>query len=330
MLLLELAIILAFSYLGIVIHIILHESGHLFGGLISGYQFTSFRIFNIIFIKENGKLTAKKYGIAGTMGQCLMAPPKCSNFNFPYVLYNLSGGIMNLLFSGLFFALYIIFRDIFPFAGIIFIPIFAMGVLIGAMNLIPLKSSGIPNDGYNAILLKKSESARRALYIMLHANASVASGVRYKDMPAEWTTLQDDYNDPLNGTLALIRLNYLMDNHDFRAAKEFAGKVLSEANKILEIHKNELRCELLFLEIIGECQQKEIEQLYTKKLKKYIKASSSHLSKRRLMYAYSKLVTHDKTETSKSLNRLNKTFLTYPYKGNLEFERELVNIIDSI
>ena len=327
---LEIAAVIVFMYFSIALHIILHETGHLLGGFISGYQFISFRVFNLIFVKENGRLTTKKYGIAGTMGQCLMTPPGHSDGNFPYHLYNLSGGIMNFLCSGVLFLPYILLRDISSWVGIILIPLIGVGVFLGTANLIPLRMSGVANDGYNVVALNKNADARRAFYLALHVVASAAKGIRYKDMPAEWSELPEDCNDPLTVTIALNHFNYLMDTHDFEAAKELAGKIVTEADKILEVYKNELRCELLFLEIIGERRQEEIERLYTGKLKKYIKASGSHLSKRRLMYAYSKLVTRDEAEISKALNKLNKTFKSYPYSGEVELERELAGIIDEL
>ena len=54
------------------IHIIIHEGGHLIFGWFSGYQFSSFRVGNIILVNNNGKLHLKKFSIPGTAGQCLM------------------------------------------------------------------------------------------------------------------------------------------------------------------------------------------------------------------------------------------------------------------
>jgi len=330
MLLLEVALLLVSLYFSFALHMILHEGGHLLGGLLSGYQFTSFRVSKIIFIKENDRLATKKHNIAGTMGQCLMTPPEQSDSDFPFLLYNLSGGLANLLWSGVFLLIYVLLRDAFNYSGVVFIPLIGVGALLGASNLIPLRLSGVANDGHNILTLKKSESARRAFHIVLHMNAKSLKGVRHKDMPAEWFKLPDDYNDPVSLSIAISYFNLLMDNHDFGAAREFGVKILAEADKMLEIHKNELRCELLFIEMIGEQRQDEVERLYTNDLKKYMKASGSHLSKRRIMYAYSKLIALDEAEAEKALDRLNKTFLVYPYKGELELERELVDIIDSL
>lgn len=55
---------------------ILHETGHLIGGLLTGYKFCSFRIGNLQLQRENGALRFRRLKLAGTGGQCLMTPPE--------------------------------------------------------------------------------------------------------------------------------------------------------------------------------------------------------------------------------------------------------------
>ena len=87
------------------IQMVIHESGHLVFGLLSGYKFISFRVGNVMFIRESGKLRIKLYNIAGTGGQCLMMPPPWTE-NLPTVLYNFGGCIMNFLSAILFIAVF--------------------------------------------------------------------------------------------------------------------------------------------------------------------------------------------------------------------------------
>jgi hypothetical protein len=250
------------------------------------------------------------------------------NRNYPYLLYNLSGGISNILWSGVFIALFITLKNILPFAAEIFIPFIGAGVFMGSMNLLPLKLSGVATDGHNIMTMKKNETARLGFYYMLLVNASIVEGIRYRDMPAEWSELPNNFNDSLSVAFALTHFNLLLDKHDFKAAKDFAERILTEADKIIEVYKNELRCELLFFEIIEECRTEEIERLYTDDLKKYMKASSTQLSKRRLAYAYQKLVAFNEGEAEKELVKFNKTCLTTPYKGELALEQELIYIVN--
>ena len=79
------------------IQVILHEGGHLVCGLMSGYQFVSFRIFNFTFIRKDGKLIIKKYAVAGTGGQCLLSPPERKLEEIPVVWYNLGGVLANVI-----------------------------------------------------------------------------------------------------------------------------------------------------------------------------------------------------------------------------------------
>ena len=76
---------------------ILHETGHLIGGLLTGYKFCSFRIGNFQLQRENGALRFRRLKLAGTGGQCLMTPPEPVDGNIPVMLYNLAGPLMNLL-----------------------------------------------------------------------------------------------------------------------------------------------------------------------------------------------------------------------------------------
>ena len=56
-------------YLGLLVHIVLHEGGHLAAGLATGYSFVSFRIGSIMLQKKEGRLRVCRYQLAGTGGQ---------------------------------------------------------------------------------------------------------------------------------------------------------------------------------------------------------------------------------------------------------------------
>lgn len=315
---------------GFVLHMFLHELGHLLFGKRSGYDFVSFRIGNIMFIKENGKLVRKKFNIVGTGGQCLMSPPEPVNDKFPYILYNLGGSFLNFISSGVCYLIYVLLSDAYPAVARVFIIFAIVGLFIGLTNIIPAKTGGIANDGYNALTLGKDEKSRRAFWLQLHINALTTKGVRYRDMPAEWFRLpsDDDLNDVMIVSVALCSVNYLIDKQEFEKAAALARHLLETADKMLEVYKNELHCELLFLEIIGECRKEEIDRLYTKQLKNYIKNTSSYVSRQRLIYTYAKLVSHDNAAAEKAYKQFAKTCTTYPNAGEVAGERDLINWVE--
>ena len=313
------------------IHIIVHEAGHLLAGLRSGYEFVSFRIFSIMFIKKNGKLSRKKFTVVGTAGQCLLSPPDCPDGKYPYILYNLGGALANFVLSGICFAVYAVFNP--GWAGSAFLLCFAgAGLVLGLSNLIPLKMGGIANDGYNAITLGRQEAARRSFWLQLRIHALQTQGVRLRDMPAEWFEVPEDadLNDVMTASSAILAFSRLVDLHLFDDAKKWGEHILLTANKLLGVYKNELLCELLFLEIIGACRKEEIERLYNKELKAYIKATSSYVSRQRLLYAYEKLASGDAVSAQKVRAKFETVCTTYPNEGEVVSEQELVGLIDAI
>lgn len=304
------------------LHVIIHEGGHLIGGRLSGYEFVSFRVYTLTFVRENGKLKRKKFTIAGTGGQCLMDPPEPVNGEYPFVLYNLGGSLMNLAVGCIAFALTPLTSG---FAEASLFAFAVIGALFGFINAIPIPTT----DGFNTLTLLRDKGSRRTFWLTLRTNALLFKGGRYRDMPEEWFELPDEGIDDnqLNISIYILRLNMFYDRFEFGKAEELVREIL-ESKKMQEVHKNELRCELLFLEIIGRRRVEEIERLYTDKLKKYIKATASYVSRQRLLYAYAVLTSRDDTEAAKVRAQFDKAAATYPNAGEIESERELMAYID--
>jgi hypothetical protein len=289
----------------------------------------------MILVKENGKLRKKRYGLAGVGGQCLMSPPEPVNGAFPFLLYNLGGSCMNFIVSGIFVTLFLLLRDAVAYSGFIFIPIAFAGALLGITNILPIKMGGVSTDGHNIISMQKSEISRRAFWVLLTMNAQMVLGERLDELPEKWfeVTEEYDFNDTISANIAALRLSRLIARHDFAEAKALAERILRKGEKLIELLKNEVRCELLFLEIIGgenPKSQESIEQLYTPQLKKYIKLSGNQLSKNRLMYAYEKIVSRNDWLARKYNESFEKSCLTHPYAGDIKAEQELMGIVDEL
>ena len=320
---------IVFAGISLVLHIVIHEFGHLIGGKMSGYAFVSIRFFNIAFIKKDGKLLVKKYNVAGTGGQCLMSPPEMINGTYPFTLYFLSGSLLNFLASAISLAIFFIFLPqssaLLIFAGV--------GILIGIFNIVPM-NLGLPNDGLMTLTLRKNESARYSLWLLSDIVAQFAKGMHPRDIPENKFDFLDnlsekDKNNALVFNIEYYRFGWLIHRREFEKAKALAEHLLKTEN-ILEIFKNELTCELLFLELIGECRKEEVERLYTKDIKNYIKATSSYVSRQRLLYAYAKLFLQDDAQATKALEKFNKVSLSYPYDGEIEGNRELIEMVDKL
>jgi hypothetical protein len=145
-----------------IFHIIAHEGGHLIGGLLSGYEFASFRVFNVMIVKRDGKYLRKKFKMVGTGGQCLMAPPQPFRPDYPYRLFNLAGGLTNLMIAGICIALVIPIVTGGPGAAwplLILNPLIVAGIYCGVTNLVPMVIGGVANDGWNLTHLGKDPAS---------------------------------------------------------------------------------------------------------------------------------------------------------------------------
>lgn len=313
-------------YIASFVQTIIHESGHLIFGLITGYKFVSFRIGHFMFIKEKGRLKIKLYNVVGTAGQCLMMPPQW-NEKIPYRLYNLGGCIMNAATA--LFALAAYFAaGAEGFFALCMAMLAVMGLSMALTNGIPMRVGGISNDGMNAALLGKKENTLRAFWLQLYVNGLIAKGERYRNMPREWFRLPEgeELSDPICCTMGVMLYNFCFDMHEFDEAEQTINYMLN-APGLLDVEKNELLCELLFLRVLRGAPKEEIDSLLTPKLDKYIKATANYVSRRRLAYAYQLLYLKNYSTAQKCLEVFERTAATYPYSAETENEREIIEIV---
>ena len=160
------AVLFVSMYIAMYIQIAVHEAGHLVFGLATGYEFCSYRLGKLMWVKQNGKLSFKRYSLSGTGGQCLMSPPEIKDGKMPVVLYNLGGSIMNLFAAAVSVILFLLLRDA-PVVSTIFLMSTVIGVFFAALNGIPMRLGTIDNDGYNALSIRKNENSMRSFYIQL-------------------------------------------------------------------------------------------------------------------------------------------------------------------
>ena len=141
-------------FLAVYVQMVLHETGHLLAGLLSGYRFVSFRIGSLILVKGKNGFYLTRFSLPGTGGQCLLRPPAYvkKEVGFPVFWYNLGGVIANVVVSGIGIAL--LCSSTTKFFFVFGICLAGCGFLLILTNGIPLKLGGISNDGYNALSLK--------------------------------------------------------------------------------------------------------------------------------------------------------------------------------
>lgn len=313
------------------IQIIIHESGHLVFGLLSGYTFVSFRIGSATLIRNEGKWEVKKFNIPGTGGQCLLMPPEADIENVPFVLYNLGGVIFNLIFGVIPVLIVIFIETIAPWLKGFLLVLGFVGIISALLNGIPLKATGVANDGSNIISMVKDKDARRAFYSQLRFNGLLSQGIRPREMNINDFKFQSgDVSSPLNTALILMEYNYYLDKMEFEKGRELLRSLNPHLNNILGIYRFEINCEKVFLELVLNGDRDLVKRLYDKELLKYMKACKGMISKTRVKMSYELLFKKDVKMAEELYEEGKALARTYPIKGEIKMELMLMDYLNNI
>jgi len=317
-------------YAGLLVQIVVHELGHLVFGLLTGYGFSSFRIGSLILIKKPDGLKLRRVSLAGTGGQCLMAPPEMKDGKMPYVLYNLGGVLMNLFFSALLFGVSLLiasqsaWRTLFQMFA-------AIGVILAIPNGLPLNGD-VANDGMNAVSLGKNPEALTAFRTQLLINEQVVQGKRLSDMPEEWFAMpsEEGMKNVLVVAIAVFRANRIMDEHRFEDAKAYIRQLLNDPGVNLEgIYRKLLNCDLIYCELVDDDPDDALP-LMDKEMRAFCKSMKTSPTILRTEYVLALLGEKDAQKVQKLLEIFRKRAKRYPYEGEIQAELELIGIAESL
>lgn len=321
---------ICFFLITLFLQVTLHEAGHLICGLASGYRFVSFRIFNFTWIRKDGKWVLKRFSVAGTGGQCLLAPPDRPEEEIPVCGYNMGGVMMNIL-TALVALGFLLWMEDLPFMLSVFLVFWVIiGLFLGVTNGVPMKLGGIGNDAYTLRLLRHNPATKHALILQLRINALIQEGMRPKDMPEEWFK-QDaatiDYKDILQATVGLMNVSRLLDREEWEDAYRLLEDVKSHSSELIGILQQETDAELLFTALVTGRMERAGE-LATDKLLRYIHLYSRvSSSKQRQLFALALYQEHDweKAETIyRSVVNLREKYLM---QGEVNMDIALMEVL---
>lgn len=324
--LLTLAALFLAMYAGMFLQIILHEAGHLVCGLLTGYRFSSFRIFNLMLIREDDKLTCKRFSLAGTGGQCLMAPPRPdADGSFPYVLYNLGGSLMNLLSALLFFLLALTVWH-HALASTLLLMLVIIGVAFALINGLPLRLTATDNDGRNILSIGQSKETRRAFWLQLAMNEQISRNVPLTEMPEEWFTLPSDaaMQNSMCATIAVFAANRLMAMGKLQEADALMARLLRMNSGMIGLHRSLLICDRITCEALGENRKELIDALLTRQQEKFMKSMRTYPTVLRTRYILALLHEQDLPLAERLLQQFEKVARSYPYPADIQTDRDLL------
>jgi len=303
--------------------IVLHEAGHLAGGLITGYGFVSFRIGSWVWVKEDERIRFK-VSESIVAGQCLMAPP--ADFaKFRYLLYNLGGVIANLLLA----AICLMLTFVLPREHILndaFFTGFLVNVLLVLTNAIPIRA--LTNDGANVLETLKSPDAKRGLYLLFYVNQATTQGMRYRDLDESLFVVDEQMN--LNNYITAYRVL-------FAAARLYDLGCYDESIAVLDdlpIYKlpGALRLGVLAEQLsyytIHSIDHARARELYEhKKLQAFLNIGLPQCM--RVLAAYTFFVLDNREKGRELLQNAKISLENFPNKGERIMESEYMTALEA-
>ena len=189
--------------------------------------------------------------------------------------------------------------------------------------------SGFANDGMNALHLSKDPVAARTFLAQLQMSAAQASGIRISDMPDEWFAIPEnaDMQNIHIASIAVFSASRALDRLDTLSAEKEIGSLLARNANIIGLHKNLLKCDLVFARLINKGKEAEISSLLTLEQLKFMKSMSSYPSILRTEYAIALIRDNDESTAEKIRSKFDKIAKKYPYTADIVAEREMLDYV---
>lgn len=302
-------------------HILIHEGGHLFAGVLSGYTFLLFRMGRIGLIKENESLKFISYKMSGTLGQCLMFPP--DKVIKPFRFY-LAGGVLGNLLASL--------------AGLtafVFFPSYYL-LLFSLIGLVAAVTNGIPigyNDGKILSKLKESETAQEQFFQQLKWNgAFIRFNKTYSEASNEKKIL--NINQPItehfNIYTKLVEINAFLEQLKFEEAYQELGDLFGQRRYIITPYRVEVMREYLFcLLILNEGSDLLVKQILAEtSFREHLKSSQVDVYRLKSVLAYFR--ENDRQKAEKQIQLAEEYVSKAPTYADRKLNKELISYLKKL
>lgn len=264
------------------LQLIIHEGGHLVTGLLTGYRFVSFRVLNWLLIRKDDRLQWRNFELAGTGGQCLLAPPDKPLEQIDTRWYNAGGVLANVITAVLAIVLmYFVDMPLWLHA-LMFLMAF-IGGAFALINGIPIKVGGVANDGLNLFQMEKDRPAKLSFCNILDVNARCQEGEPYTEMPERLFALPDpfDWENSMHVAAVLLSVTRMMAFHQWEDAYQLLTEAHDNKDNYMRLYQLEIENMMTQLCILTG-RDDEARKHYSKEVAKHVTQHASTQSDKQL------------------------------------------------
>lgn len=214
---------------GLIVQLVLHEAGHLLGGLLTGWEFLYLQIYGLVVKRESKKLKLMTVGDTGF--RCIMSPVSIDNKALMYTM----GGCLANLFSGMAGLAVVIMADMPQVLWLYTWCFSAIGISFFVINGVE-SNKRLCNDGTCRRLLKSDGYNLICHNAQLMAAKYLLTGISYGEIGDDIICLcPDKAENDITACQAVLEYYHYLDTGDYAKAENALNKVRDTRNLCREI-----------------------------------------------------------------------------------------------
>lgn len=179
----EILICIIFALLSVVLASAVHHTGHMLGGMMSGYRLASFRVLWLTVVKCDGKYTWRLRPLTGYLCRCVMRPPRIAP-PYRYVRLYMGGFVGNFIAIVLSILLYTLLSE--TCLGILLLLLFLCNSMQLVINLLPFYNKSRATDNYMIIMLTSQPEFLSLHYKVMRIESMIERTSSVLDIPRKY------------------------------------------------------------------------------------------------------------------------------------------------
>jgi hypothetical protein len=256
---------------GLLLHIFVHELGHVIFGKLSGYEFLGMSVLGKWIVRTDGRLRIGSLSVRGAGGGSLTAPKGGYSDGTKYTMMIMGGTLMNVLLTAVFVIIGIM--NISQTMNFVAWGMTVLGIYFILSNSIPLVMGFLVNDAEMLRLFRKEEASKHCMYLLMRRTYSVIIRPDSIAEPLQNIPADLPYGNRLADAVRVTLAEIDILQRDFDSAERRLQDLLDHLEKG-SMASNTASVHLLFVHMMKNAGRDVIDSIYTEKMKKHVRAFS--------------------------------------------------------
>jgi len=311
-------IMLVFFMIALLLHVFIHELGHVLFGKMSGYTLMAVSVLGFWSLRTDEGKKRIYMPIQGAMGGTISLPKDGYRNDTPYKMMIMGGVFMNVLLTVICFI--VLLTDVNALVNLTMTAAVVAGLFAITTNAIPVTMGFVVNDAMLLRMFNESDASKHCAY---YAHMRTFAVLKGSDPGEIRVPCELPYGNRLADTVRFFLAENAVMKKDYETAETGFADLLNnteDGNVVSKLTK----MYLILIRLIGNADREIVDSLYDKKMKKFVKAfaQTAHTALL-LLVAYEKRFSAGENDVDKLVKRFNK--IVGKLKIDTSFERDVMD-----